>query len=188
VIACTEDGGPHANRRLYVVDRALNLVPRGVAGELLIGGEPGTLAEGYRDRPGLTAERFADDPFHPGGRVFRSGRRARWNADLRLEPLGSPDDQAAAPDPAEPGPGDTAPRTPTERTIVGIFGEVLDRPGVSAEDNFFDIGGNSLKAMLAVSRIKKTFGIKLSVRTLYGGATVRTVAAVVDERKAGEPV
>jgi acyl carrier protein len=64
---------------------------------------------------------------------------------------------------------------------------VLSLPAVGAEDSFFDIGGNSLQAMRVVSRINKGFGIKLSVRTLYGNVTVRAVSAVVDEKVKGEP-
>ena len=168
-----------------VVDRSMNLVPRGVPGELLVGGEPGGLANGYLNRPGLGAERSIDDPFHPGRLVHRTGDLARWSPDLQIEFLGPVDTLPAEAEVGEDG--DDEPRTSTEQALVDIFGEVLSLPVVGAEDSFFNIGGNSLKAMLAVSRINKRFGIKISVRTLYGNVTVRAVSAVVDEKVGGKP-
>ncbi|AXI76784.1 non-ribosomal peptide synthetase [Peterkaempfera bronchialis] len=85
-------GAPFTDRRMYVVDKADRLVPRGIAGELLIGGAEG-LARGYLNRPDLTAAAFTEDPFHPGGRVYRSGDLVRWNRDYQLEFLGRGDGQ-----------------------------------------------------------------------------------------------
>jgi non-ribosomal peptide synthetase component F len=72
---------------LYVVDDRGTLCPVGVAGEVWIGGSP--VARGYLGRANLTAERFFPDPFARGGRVFRTGDRARWRTDGQLERLGS---------------------------------------------------------------------------------------------------
>ncbi|MFJ9517959.1 amino acid adenylation domain-containing protein [Kitasatospora sp. NPDC101801] len=85
-------GAPFTDRRMYVVDKHDRLVPAGVAGELLIGGPEG-LARGYLNRPDLTAAAFTEDPFHPGGRVYRSGDLVRWNRDGQLEFLGRGDGQ-----------------------------------------------------------------------------------------------
>jgi amino acid adenylation domain-containing protein len=85
-------GRPLAHRRLYVVDRWGALAPVGVPGELLIGGDEG-LARGYLNQPALTAERFVEDPFHPGARVYRSGDLVRWTPALQLEFLGRIDTQ-----------------------------------------------------------------------------------------------
>ncbi|WP_229402069.1 non-ribosomal peptide synthetase [Micromonospora okii] len=86
-------GAPLPNHRAYVVDADLRPVPPGETGELLIGG-PG-LADGYLNRPGLTAERFVPDPFSglPGQRLYRTGDLVTQAPDGRLVYLGRADRQ-----------------------------------------------------------------------------------------------
>ncbi|MFC0032419.1 non-ribosomal peptide synthetase [Micromonospora chaiyaphumensis] len=86
-------GRPLPNQRAYVVDDDLRPVPPGETGELLIGG-PG-LADGYLNRPGLTAERFVPDPFgdRPGERLYRTGDLVRQAPDGRIVYLGRADRQ-----------------------------------------------------------------------------------------------
>ncbi|HEX4954549.1 MAG TPA: amino acid adenylation domain-containing protein [Thermoanaerobaculia bacterium] len=86
-------GRPIRGTRVLVVDRFGGLCPRGVVGELLLGGVG--LARGYVGAPGLTAERFVPDSFgtQPGARLYRTGDRARLRSDGEVEVLGRLDSQ-----------------------------------------------------------------------------------------------
>lgn len=87
----TPIGGPISGVRLRVVDETGELVPVGVAGELLVGGI--ALARGYANRPGLTARTFVPDPWAEGARLYRTGDRVRWCEPGILEFLGRLDAQ-----------------------------------------------------------------------------------------------
>jgi amino acid adenylation domain-containing protein len=86
-------GQPIANTQTFVLDEHLEIVPKGVQGELYIGGDG--LARGYLRQAELTAERFIPNPFseHPGSRLYQTGDVARYLPDGNLEFLGRIDHQ-----------------------------------------------------------------------------------------------
>lgn len=88
-------GVPVANTDTHVLDRHLRPVPPGVTGELYLGGVQ--LAQGYHNRPGLSAARFVANPLpvdgDRGSRLYRTGDLVRWNTDGALEYLGRTDFQ-----------------------------------------------------------------------------------------------
>ena len=84
-------GRPIANTQIYVLDPALNPVPLGTIGDLYIGGDGVT--RGYFERPELTSERFIDDPFRNGQRLYKTGDLARYRPDGTLDFLGRSDHQ-----------------------------------------------------------------------------------------------
>jgi amino acid adenylation domain-containing protein len=83
-------GKPGANMQAYVLDSHGALVPRGVRGELYVGGNG--VARGYLRRPDLTAERFVHNPFGSGP-LYKTGDVVRWLPDGTLTYVGRADYQ-----------------------------------------------------------------------------------------------
>jgi acyl carrier protein len=86
-------GRPIANTQIHILDRHMNPVPIGIAGELHIGGVG--LARGYLNNPVLTEEKFVPSPFgeKAGARLYKTGDLARYWADGTIEYLGRMDTQ-----------------------------------------------------------------------------------------------
>jgi amino acid adenylation domain-containing protein len=86
-------GRPVGDRRVYVLDAAMEPSPAGVPGELFVGGP--AVARGYLGRARLTAEKFVPDAFsaEPGARLYRTGDRVRWLGSGELEYVGRMDQQ-----------------------------------------------------------------------------------------------
>ncbi|WP_437997980.1 amino acid adenylation domain-containing protein [Sorangium sp. So ce185] len=262
-------GRPLPNTQAYVLGRNMEPVPVGVPGELYLGGAGVT--RGYHARPELTAERFVPDPFGgtPGGRLYRTGDRARVLADGAIEFLGRTDhqiklrghrvelgeiearlreqpevreavvaardsggatrlvayvvsrdaapldaaalrarlalhlpdymvpsaivplpalpltangkiDRAALPEPERAGApedgGFVAPRNEVEATLAQVWAEVLGQERVGVHDNFFALGGDSIRSLQVVARANKR-GLKLSPKHLLDHPTVAAAAA-----------
>ncbi len=86
-------GRPISNCQAYILDRQIQPVPVGIAGELYLGGAG--LARGYWKRPDLTAAQFVVNPFSsdPAARLYKTGDLARYRADGNIEFLGRVDRQ-----------------------------------------------------------------------------------------------
>jgi amino acid adenylation domain-containing protein/FkbM family methyltransferase len=74
----------------------------------------------------------------------------------------------------------TAPRTPVEELLVGIWSEVLKVKQVSIEENFFELGGHSLLATQLMSRVRTAFGIEIPLRTLFAAPTVAELGQQIE--------
>ncbi|MFD4790915.1 amino acid adenylation domain-containing protein, partial [Streptomyces sp. NPDC058459] len=258
--------------RLYVLDERGRPVPEGAVGELCVGGTG--VARGYVGRPGLTADRFAVDPYGPpGARMYRTGDLARRRPDGTVDYLGRADqqvkirgfriepgeieaelircpavsraavvvreetpgepclvayvvatpgadavpeelrralarrlpaymlptaivplprlpltpngklDRRALPSPGEHGPRRAEfaePRTESEQLAAAVWGEVLGTGRVGRHDDFFALGGHSLRATRAVSRLGVRLGAEVPLRLLFEHPVLERFAAALD--------
>jgi bacillaene biosynthesis, polyketide synthase / nonribosomal peptide synthetase PksJ/BaeJ len=266
-------GVPIANTQFYIVDKYLNPVPIGVAGELLIGGEG--LARGYWGRKELTEEKFVMKPiFNETRRLYRTGDLVRYRPNGSIEFLGRIDfqvkirgfrielgeiesklfqhkdvkeaavmvnenrvgekslvayiipvrkseckinslktflkekipeymipsffiemekfpltlngkiDRKALPDPAnenlEIDKNFVEPSGETEIALTKLWEKILDVNKVGVENDFFEIGGNSLLLMNLKARISKLWGISIPISVLYNETTVKRQAALIE--------
>ncbi|NGY63288.1 amino acid adenylation domain-containing protein [Lentzea sp. NEAU-D13] len=271
-------GYPLDDLRIHLLDQHGELVPIGVPGEIHVGG-PG-VTRGYLKRPELTAQRFLDDPYAPGAKLYRSGDLARRLPDGSLQFLGRIDHQVKlrgfrielgeitaalaehpgvreavvvlredspgdrrlvayvvpageeAPDPGElravaggrlpdymvpsafvtigaipltpngkldqralPAPDESAmrargeivaPRTVTEARLAAVWRDVLDVETVSVHDGFFDLGGDSIRAVSLVGSLRAE-GFAVSVRDVFEHRTVARLADHLEQQTAPAP-
>ncbi|MEV6823196.1 amino acid adenylation domain-containing protein [Nocardiopsis dassonvillei] len=273
VSAAVPIGRPVPGTRVYVLDAEGGPVPPGVAGELYIGGS--RLARGYHGRPRTTAELFVPDPYGeaPGGRLYRTGDRARYRDDGTVEFLGRFDAQVKVRgfrvEPGEveaalrehpdvdavavavrtgtdgenvlvgyvvPRPGSepstrslrslvrervphymvpgrwlflpelpmtrsgkvdrlalpepvpvtgteqrAQPRDDIEKAIADVWCQVLGLPAVDVHEDFFAVGGHSLRAARVLVRLRELFALDIQLRLLFEARTVAEQAQALKE-------
>ena len=267
-------GSGIANSQCYILnptDHCLPLLPLGAVGEIAVGGDG--LAIGYLNQPELTAEKFVDNPFVPGGRLYKTGDYGRWLPDgsiaftdrrdaqvkirghrielgeietalqghpaiemavvvalpnkqgdkevvayvvaketlnatalatylgaslpnymvpaqfVQMEALplnaNGKVDIKALPNPTESGLGTgvemVAPRNATEEKLLAIWQEILDRDTISVKDNFFDLGGHSLKATKLASQVHKQLEVRLELKDIFTKPVLEDMALLIDE-------
>ncbi|MEV0401887.1 amino acid adenylation domain-containing protein [Actinoallomurus sp. NPDC050550] len=169
----------------------------------------------WEDRPG--DQRLVAYVTRPGGRSGPGGREEqvgregdadpaelRWFAADRLPahmvpsavvvldalPLNSSGklDRAALPAPEVSATGRSrAPRTPAEEIVCGIFADVLGAGRVDPDDDFFDLGGNSLLATRVISRIRSAFGVEPTIRALFAAPTPAGAVQAIEEAGSARP-
>ncbi|WP_405486127.1 non-ribosomal peptide synthase/polyketide synthase [Nocardia sp. NBC_00511] len=89
-------------------------------------------------------------------------------------------DRAALPAPAARVRAFRDPQTPTQRAVAAVFADVLGVQRVGLDDDFFDLGGNSLIATQLVARVSKATGIAAGVRMIFEASTVADLATRLD--------
>lgn len=281
-------GRPISGTSLYLLDAAMKPVPDGVVGEIFIGGAG--VADGYLGRPELTGQRFVDDPFEPGGPLYRTGDRAVRRPSGDLVYLGRADDQlkvrgyrvepgeieavmrshpriadaavvlvsdgehrmgtagsaeaagnlaatvVAAEGSATPSAAElaafcrerlpeylvpivfvsmsaipttpngkldrdavarvvagasacvpyAASRTETEEILTGVIAAVIGRERVGIDDNYFVIGGDSIRSVMVASRAQAR-GVSITVADLHRHPTVRELGATLEAGESAVP-
>ena len=270
-------GSPISNTQVYILDPDMQPAPIGVPGELYAGGDG--LARGYLNRPQLTAEKFVPDAVSgtPGARLYRTGDRARFLTDGKLEFLGRRDhqvkvrgyrvelgevesallqepgiidcavvirsagdidklivayvvtrdgrppmpedlrrflkkrlpdymiphhfvhldalplspqgkvDRASLPDLSSARPELNAPfvaaRSKLEETICAVWREVLGVDQVGVRDNFFDLGGHSLRMVQVNSKLRQILSFPIQLLELFEYPTIESLAQHLSDQE-----
>jgi aryl carrier-like protein len=96
-------------------------------------------------------------------------------------------DRLALPDPTDRlRAGADEPRTETERVLAQIWRESLEVDQLGIHDNFFDVGGNSLRATRTVARTREAFQRHVPLRRLFEDPTIARLGAWLDANADGE--
>ena len=105
---------------------------------------------------------------------------------LPLTPNGKID-KKALPDPESSDPANeyVAPGNVLEEKLAEIWKEVLDVDRIGIYDNFFDLGGHSLKAIQLISRLHKRLHVKIDIGKILANPTIHTLAKVLELEKPG---
>jgi acyl carrier protein len=73
--------------------------------------------------------------------------------------------------------------TPTEQAIAAVWSEVLGRARIGADDNFLDLGGDSMTAALLLDRTNERLGVELTLADLLAAPSLAALAETIDDIK-----
>lgn len=76
-----------------------------------------------------------------------------------------------------------APSDEVEMRLAGIWQEILGFSKIGVDDNYFELGGDSLKVTVLISRINQAFNVELSLREIFNRSTIKEIAGLVKECK-----
>jgi amino acid adenylation domain-containing protein len=113
----------------------------------------------------------------PSSFVFLDRLPLTPNGKLDRRALPAPEERAGALEQSYVGP-----RTPIESLLAGMWAEVLGVPRVGVHDDFFGLGGHSLKASQIIARARATFRVELPLRSLFETPTVAGLSLTVARR------
>ncbi|MCP4218480.1 MAG: amino acid adenylation domain-containing protein, partial [bacterium] len=125
--------------------------------------------------PDLRAHLLRDLPDYmiPSHFVFMEQLPLSINGKVDRNALPEPQTAAAGSVQYEP------PGTPLENQLAGIWKEILNSQWVGINDNFFEVGGHSLKANKLVMRIRKELNIEIALRDIFKSSTIKEMARFV---------
>jgi acyl-CoA synthetase (AMP-forming)/AMP-acid ligase II/aryl carrier-like protein len=119
-------------------------------------------------------------PLTPNGKLDKSALPQPSAANLL--PIGATDNSPAMNPSSAAASSAAAPRADgadLQERIAGMVASLLGQPSVAPQDNFFMIGGHSMFGVQLVARIRDTFGVKLTLRQLFGAPTVAALSAQI---------
>jgi len=132
-------------------------------------------------------------------RIVVSGRKVHWanieetrggsGLNTRSDSSDNPSatavsmDRYARPELLEPY---VEPVVELEKAIAELWAELLKLEKIGLNDDFFQLGGNSLIALRMISRLRSRFQVELTARELFDATTIRAVARVVEDKLVSE--
>jgi amino acid adenylation domain-containing protein len=181
---------PRKGVGVYVLD-GQRLAAAGCVGEIAISGLPESLtADGGKFAP-------APNVSGNGGRLYLTGQKGRWKEDGSLELLTEAHSQSSTKTDhrhkehghKEHGRKEyVAPRTEAEKLVAEVWQEVLEVEQASVNDDFFDLGGQSLNTIQIRSRLSQKLGVNVPLKIIFANTLLEAQArAVAALKESGGP-